>query len=54
MACKRVHCADILTRLVVKNHIQGVEHYLTMLYHKVPMDSYITAPFASLQRPLLE
>ena len=54
MACKRVNCADCLTRLVLKNNIQGVEQYLTNLDRKQPMDRYITIPFASLQRPLIE
>ena len=54
MACKRVNCAECLTRLVVKNNVQGVEQYLTNLDRSQPMDMYITIPFASLQRPLIE
>ena len=54
MACKRVNCAECLTRLVVKNNVQGVEQYLTNLDRSLPMDMYITIPFASLQRALIE
>ena len=54
MACKRVNCAECLTRLAVKNQVQGVEQYITKLDRTLPMDMYITILFASLQRPLIE
>ena len=54
MFCKRVNCAECGTRMVVKNNVQGVEQYLNNLNRKPPMDMYITIPFASLQRSLIE
>ena len=54
MTCKRVNCAECLTRLVVNNNVQSVEQYLTNLDRSLPMDMYITILFASLQRPLIE
>ena len=54
MTCKRVNCAECVTRLVLKNNVQGVEHYLNNLDRSLPMNIYITIPFASLQRPLIE
>ena len=54
MACKRVNCAESLTRLVLKNHVQGVEKYISNLGRSLPMEMYITILFASLQQPLIE
>ena len=41
-------------RLDEKNQVQGVAQYINKLDRNLPMDIYITLPFASLQRPLIE
>ena len=54
MDCKRVNCAECLTRLVVKNNVPRLEQYLTNLDRSLLMDMYITIPFASLQRAMIK
>ena len=54
MDCKRVNYSECRTRLVVKNHVQGVEQYIIKMDRTLPLDMNNTNPFASLHRQLIE
>ena len=54
MACTRVNGAKCLTRLAMKNIVRGVYRFLKKMDPMVPMEIFISIPFASLPRPIVD
>ena len=50
MICKRVNCAECLTRLALSTNVRGVQRYLNNMASSVAMETLITIHFSAFPR----